>query len=179
MRFGIYAETQCPPEKPHYDLTWEIVRQMIHADAVGFDSYSVIEHHFFPQFGISANPLAMLVAAAQHTQRLRFGDRRSHLVRRLRQRGEQSLVHADLRHGARGRSDRDPAFDLAASHARLDELAEHRFRGAQLVGQPELNVQKTAVDAFQLRRERGDRQVSGRRRVSGHAADHRLRFMRP
>jgi alkanesulfonate monooxygenase SsuD/methylene tetrahydromethanopterin reductase-like flavin-dependent oxidoreductase (luciferase family) len=72
MRFGIYAETQCPPEKPHYDLTWEIVRQMIHADAVGFDSYSVIEHHFFPQFGISANPLAMFVAAAQHTQRIRF-----------------------------------------------------------------------------------------------------------
>jgi len=36
MRFGVYAETQCPPEKPHYDLTWEIVRQIIHADAVGF-----------------------------------------------------------------------------------------------------------------------------------------------
>src|SRR5262249_4059045 len=72
MRFGIYAETQCPPEKSHYDLTWEIVRQMIHADEVGFDSYSAIEHHFFPQFGISANPLAMFVAAAQHTPRLRF-----------------------------------------------------------------------------------------------------------
>jgi hypothetical protein len=67
MRFGIYAEIQCPPEMSHYDLTWEIVRQMIHADAVGFDSYSVIEYHFFPQFGISANPLAMFVAAAQHT----------------------------------------------------------------------------------------------------------------
>lgn len=64
MRFGIYAETQCQSEKSHYDLTWEIVHQMIHADAVGFDSYSVIEHHFFPQFGISANPLAMFVAAA-------------------------------------------------------------------------------------------------------------------
>jgi alkanesulfonate monooxygenase SsuD/methylene tetrahydromethanopterin reductase-like flavin-dependent oxidoreductase (luciferase family) len=48
------------------------VRQIIHADAVGFDSYSVIEQHFFPQFGISANPLAMFVAAAQHTQRIRF-----------------------------------------------------------------------------------------------------------
>jgi alkanesulfonate monooxygenase SsuD/methylene tetrahydromethanopterin reductase-like flavin-dependent oxidoreductase (luciferase family) len=72
MRFGIYAETQCPPEKSHYDLTWEIVRQMIHADEVGFDAYSVIEHHFFPQFGIAANPLAMFVAAAQHTQRMRF-----------------------------------------------------------------------------------------------------------
>ena len=72
MRFGIYAETQCPPEKPHYDLTWEIIPQMIHADEMGFETYSVIEHHFFPQFGISANPLVMFVAAAQHTKRLRF-----------------------------------------------------------------------------------------------------------
>lgn len=72
MRFGIYAETQCPPEKSHYDLTWEIVRQMIHADETGFDSYSVIEHHFFQKFGISANPLAMFVTAAQHTKRIRF-----------------------------------------------------------------------------------------------------------
>ena len=72
MRFGIYTETQCPSEKSHYDLTWEIVGQMIHADEAGCDSYAVIEHHFFPQFGISANPLAMFVAAAQHTQRIRF-----------------------------------------------------------------------------------------------------------
>ena len=48
MRFGIYAETQCPPEQSHYDLTWESGRQMIHADVVGLDSYSVTEHHFFP-----------------------------------------------------------------------------------------------------------------------------------
>jgi alkanesulfonate monooxygenase SsuD/methylene tetrahydromethanopterin reductase-like flavin-dependent oxidoreductase (luciferase family) len=72
MRFGIYAEMQCPPEKPHHVLTWEIVRQMIHADEVRFETYSAIEHHFFPKFGISANPLAMFVAAAQHTTRIRF-----------------------------------------------------------------------------------------------------------
>jgi alkanesulfonate monooxygenase SsuD/methylene tetrahydromethanopterin reductase-like flavin-dependent oxidoreductase (luciferase family) len=48
------------------------VRQIIHADQMGFDSYSVIEHHFFPQFGISANPIALFVVAAQHTQRIRF-----------------------------------------------------------------------------------------------------------
>ena len=28
MRFGIYAETQCPPEKPHYDsaIPGEVLR---------------------------------------------------------------------------------------------------------------------------------------------------------
>src|SRR5438105_1558605 len=67
MRFGIYCELQTPPGKPHYDMTWEIMRQIEHADECGFDVYSVIDHHFFQNFSISANPLAMFAAAAQRT----------------------------------------------------------------------------------------------------------------
>lgn len=72
MRFGIYCEMQAPPGKSHYDLTWEIMRQIEHADECGFDVYSVIDHHFFQKFSISANPLAMFAAAAQRTKRIRF-----------------------------------------------------------------------------------------------------------
>ena len=72
MRFGIYVEMQAPPRKSHYELTWEIFQQIEHADRAGFDVYSVIDHHFFPQFSISANPLALFAAAAQRTQRIRF-----------------------------------------------------------------------------------------------------------
>ena len=72
MRFGIYAEIQTPPEKPHAEMIWEIMRQIEHADAAGFDVYSVIDHHFFPKFSISANPLAMFAAAAQRTRNIRF-----------------------------------------------------------------------------------------------------------
>src|SRR5437899_9654140 len=72
MRFGIYAEMQAAPEKSHAELTWEILRQIEHADQVGFDVYSIIDHHFFPKFSISANPLAMFTAAAQRTGRIRF-----------------------------------------------------------------------------------------------------------
>jgi alkanesulfonate monooxygenase SsuD/methylene tetrahydromethanopterin reductase-like flavin-dependent oxidoreductase (luciferase family) len=72
MRFGLYAEMQTPPGLPHAQLYSELLRQMEHADRVGFDVYSIIEHHFFPQFSISANPLALICAAAQRTQRLRF-----------------------------------------------------------------------------------------------------------
>jgi alkanesulfonate monooxygenase SsuD/methylene tetrahydromethanopterin reductase-like flavin-dependent oxidoreductase (luciferase family) len=72
MRFGIYAEMQTPPGKSHPQMTWEIFRQIEHADQVGFDVYSVIDHHFFPQFSISANPLALFCAAAQRTRRIRF-----------------------------------------------------------------------------------------------------------
>jgi flavin-dependent trigonelline monooxygenase, oxygenase component len=72
MRFGIYCEIQTPPGKSHSDMIWEIMRQIEHADAVGFDVYSVIDHHFFQKFSISANPLAMFAAAAQRTKRIRF-----------------------------------------------------------------------------------------------------------
>jgi alkanesulfonate monooxygenase SsuD/methylene tetrahydromethanopterin reductase-like flavin-dependent oxidoreductase (luciferase family) len=72
MRFGLYAELQTPPGKPHAELYAEIMQQMEHADAVGFDVYSIIEHHFFPEFSISANPLALICAAAQKTRRIRF-----------------------------------------------------------------------------------------------------------
>ncbi|MGH9791557.1 MAG: LLM class flavin-dependent oxidoreductase [Candidatus Acidiferrales bacterium] len=72
MRFGIYAEMQNPPGKPYDQLTWEIFHQIEHADWAGFDVYSVIDHHFFEKFSISANPLALFAAAAQRTRRIRF-----------------------------------------------------------------------------------------------------------
>jgi alkanesulfonate monooxygenase SsuD/methylene tetrahydromethanopterin reductase-like flavin-dependent oxidoreductase (luciferase family) len=72
MRFGLYAEMQTPPGKPHAEVYRELLAQMEHADRAGFDVYSIIEHHFFPEFSISANPLALLCAAAQRTRRLRF-----------------------------------------------------------------------------------------------------------
>jgi alkanesulfonate monooxygenase SsuD/methylene tetrahydromethanopterin reductase-like flavin-dependent oxidoreductase (luciferase family) len=72
MRFGIYCEIQTPPGKSHHDMIWEIMRQIEHADDSGFDVYSVIDHHFFQKFSISANPLAMFAAAAQRTKRIRF-----------------------------------------------------------------------------------------------------------
>jgi alkanesulfonate monooxygenase SsuD/methylene tetrahydromethanopterin reductase-like flavin-dependent oxidoreductase (luciferase family) len=72
MRFGIYAEMQTPPGKSFETMTWEILRQIEHADQVGFDVYSVIDHHFFQKFSISANPLALFAAAAQRTERIRL-----------------------------------------------------------------------------------------------------------
>src|SRR5262245_32974789 len=72
MRFGLYAEMQTPLDKPHAELYRELLAQMEHADRAGFDVYSIIEHHYFQEFSISANPLALIAAAAQRTRRLRF-----------------------------------------------------------------------------------------------------------
>lgn len=72
MKFGIYVEQQCPPGKSHRQLTDEILEQIVNADRQGFDTYATIEHYFFQEFGISANPMAMFAAAAQLTGRIRF-----------------------------------------------------------------------------------------------------------
>ncbi|MEW6299923.1 MAG: LLM class flavin-dependent oxidoreductase [Thermodesulfobacteriota bacterium] len=72
MRFGVYAEMQCPPEKPHAQLYGEILRQIEQADELGFAVYATIDHHFCQEFSISANPLALFCAAAQRTRRIRF-----------------------------------------------------------------------------------------------------------
>jgi alkanesulfonate monooxygenase SsuD/methylene tetrahydromethanopterin reductase-like flavin-dependent oxidoreductase (luciferase family) len=72
LRFGLYAELQTPLTKPHPEVYAEVLAQMEHADRAGFDVYSVIEHHFFQEFSLSANPLALFAAAAQRTGRLRF-----------------------------------------------------------------------------------------------------------
>ena len=72
MRFGLYAEMQTPLGHSHTEMYRDLMRQMEHADQVGFDVYSIIEHHFFQEFSISANPLALICAVAQKTQRIRF-----------------------------------------------------------------------------------------------------------
>ncbi len=72
IKFGIYSELQAAPDKPHQDVIWEVFRLIEQADQLGFDVYSLIEHHAFQTFGVSANPLAMFSAVAQTTKNIRF-----------------------------------------------------------------------------------------------------------
>ncbi len=133
LKFGLYAELQTPPTKPHAELYTELLQQMEHADQAGFDVYSVIEHHFFPEFSISANPLALCSAAAQRTRRLRFriALHTLPLTNPMRLAGE--IAAADILTGGRletglgrghawlfGRS----GVDLAESRGRFDEAVE-------------------------------------------------------
>lgn len=80
MRFECYTEIQAPkhvkhaPEDPpsHHEC-FEIAMDTIElADKLGFDVFNSIDHHYFEDFGISANPLAMWTAAAQQTDNIRF-----------------------------------------------------------------------------------------------------------
>src|ERR1700675_917240 len=72
MRFGIYCEMQNGFGVDYAKTVWDVLGLIEHADRLGYDVYSVIDHHFFQEFSISANPLALIAAVAQKTQRLRF-----------------------------------------------------------------------------------------------------------
>jgi alkanesulfonate monooxygenase SsuD/methylene tetrahydromethanopterin reductase-like flavin-dependent oxidoreductase (luciferase family) len=72
MRFGLYSELQCHPWQAPNQVYEEVLEQVSNADRLGFDCYSIIEHWFFEQFGISANPFAFFATAAARTKRIRF-----------------------------------------------------------------------------------------------------------
>lgn len=74
MNFGIYVEMQNPEQykKPHAQVYREILEQIEHADKRGFSTFNTLEHHWFEEFSISANPMALYSAAAQHTSNIRF-----------------------------------------------------------------------------------------------------------
>jgi alkanesulfonate monooxygenase SsuD/methylene tetrahydromethanopterin reductase-like flavin-dependent oxidoreductase (luciferase family) len=72
MRFSLYSELQMHPGQTPDGLYGEVMEQIVNADRLGYDTYAVIEHFFFPKFSISANPTALFAAAAQRTRDIRF-----------------------------------------------------------------------------------------------------------
>src|SRR4029077_8856495 len=72
MRFSIYSEIQQHPNQTPEQLYAEALEQIVNADRLGYDTYAVIEHYFFPKFSLSANQTALFAAAAQRTRDISF-----------------------------------------------------------------------------------------------------------
>jgi len=72
MRFSIYSEIQYWGGKSPKRAYDEVIEQVVHADRLGYDAYGVIEHFFFPQFSISANPFALWGQCAARTRNMKF-----------------------------------------------------------------------------------------------------------
>jgi alkanesulfonate monooxygenase SsuD/methylene tetrahydromethanopterin reductase-like flavin-dependent oxidoreductase (luciferase family) len=68
MKFSIYTEIQYWGGKSHKRLYEEVIEQVVHADRLGYDCYTIIEHPFFPKFSISTNPFAFLAVCAERTK---------------------------------------------------------------------------------------------------------------
>ena len=70
MKFSIYSEIQYWGGKPHKRAYEEVIDQIVHADRLGYDCYTIIEHPFFPRFSISTNPFALLAVCAERTKQI-------------------------------------------------------------------------------------------------------------
>ncbi len=72
LKFGVYTEMNCMPGVSTSDSVWDVMGHIEQCDRLGYDVYMAIEHHFFPTFGQSSNPLALFSAAAQRTKTIRM-----------------------------------------------------------------------------------------------------------
>ena len=102
MDFSIYSELQTWPSKTQQQVYAEAFEQCVNADRLGYSTYSIIEHFFFPKFGASPNPFAFFAKASERTRNIKF----------------RTLVHVLPYH--------NPAV-LASQIAQFDMLVEGRY----------------------------------------------------
>jgi len=72
MRFSIYSEMQHWPGKSVERLYAEVTEQVVHADRLGYDTYAIVEHLFFPKFSACPDPLSFFCQLAPQTEQIRF-----------------------------------------------------------------------------------------------------------
>jgi alkanesulfonate monooxygenase SsuD/methylene tetrahydromethanopterin reductase-like flavin-dependent oxidoreductase (luciferase family) len=75
MKFGVFTVADhYPGELPRTTARFyaELLEQAEAADALGFDSFWVAEHHFH-EYGVIPRPPVWMAAAAQRTRRIRLG----------------------------------------------------------------------------------------------------------
>ncbi len=78
LRFGLFSVVDHYPQelgRTTADFYGELLEQAEAADALGFDSFWVAEHHFHEYGGVPRPPV-WLAAAAMRTRRIRLGSRR-------------------------------------------------------------------------------------------------------
>jgi alkanesulfonate monooxygenase SsuD/methylene tetrahydromethanopterin reductase-like flavin-dependent oxidoreductase (luciferase family) len=60
------------PGKSPERLYAEVGEQIIHADRLGYSTYAIVEHPFFPKFSVSPDPLSFFCQLAPRTKQIRF-----------------------------------------------------------------------------------------------------------
>ena len=72
MRFGLFWQTPGSEESSDARRHWETIEEIVLGEQLGFESAWLAESVFFPTRPMS-NPLMVAIAAAQRTERIRFG----------------------------------------------------------------------------------------------------------
>ena len=72
MRFGLFWQTPGSAESSVARRHWETIEEIVLGEQLGFETAWLAESVFFPTRPMS-NPLMVAIAAAQRTERIRFG----------------------------------------------------------------------------------------------------------
>lgn len=72
MRFGLFWQTPGAEDSSVSRRHWETIEEITLGEQLGFESAWLAESVFYPTRPMS-NPLMVAIAAAQHTERIRFG----------------------------------------------------------------------------------------------------------
>jgi alkanesulfonate monooxygenase SsuD/methylene tetrahydromethanopterin reductase-like flavin-dependent oxidoreductase (luciferase family) len=72
MKFSVYSEMRYFGGKSWGQLHDELAEQVVNADRLGYDAYTVIADFCFPKFSISPDRMAFFAACAQRTKRIAF-----------------------------------------------------------------------------------------------------------
>jgi alkanesulfonate monooxygenase SsuD/methylene tetrahydromethanopterin reductase-like flavin-dependent oxidoreductase (luciferase family) len=73
MQFGLFYQLPCAPTQDAATRYQDTIEQIVHAEALGFDTAWLAELHFNPAFSILPAPLTLAAAVAQRTRRIRLG----------------------------------------------------------------------------------------------------------
>jgi alkanesulfonate monooxygenase SsuD/methylene tetrahydromethanopterin reductase-like flavin-dependent oxidoreductase (luciferase family) len=76
VRFGLFYEHQVPRPwdgRDEHQVFEEALEQAELADALGFDCFWLVEHHFLEEYSHSSAPDVFLAALSQRTRRIRLG----------------------------------------------------------------------------------------------------------
>jgi alkanesulfonate monooxygenase SsuD/methylene tetrahydromethanopterin reductase-like flavin-dependent oxidoreductase (luciferase family) len=76
MEFGILFTSHPDPDSetyPHQAIHERVTREIIEAEALGFDSVWIAEHHFSNKYGILPDPFSYLGYLAAKTTRIKLG----------------------------------------------------------------------------------------------------------
>ena len=76
MEVGILLTSHPDPKSepyPHQAIHERVTREILEAEALGFDSVWIAEHHFSSTYGILPDPFAYLAYLAAKTTRIKLG----------------------------------------------------------------------------------------------------------
>lgn len=73
MRFGLHFLLPCTAPQTPRALYRETIEQVVHGEALGFESAWPVEHHFNAEVSALSCPTLLLAAIAQRTQHMRLG----------------------------------------------------------------------------------------------------------